>query len=33
MCKFLENVDNLIMNERNHEIAFQLAKRLLRLTN
>lgn len=31
MCKYLDNVDNLVLNEKNHEIAFQLAKRLLRL--
>ena len=33
MCKYLDNVDNLVINENNHEIVFQLIKRLMRLMN
>lgn len=33
MCKYLDNVDNLVINENNHETVFQLIKRLMRLMN
>ena len=33
MCVYLDDVDNLKLNESNYEMAYQLAKRLMRLIN